>query len=311
MLSLLLAFAVTGLCLETRLMTPAELRKRVLMTPVSDFAKFPIFVHTPDFVLASSEVGPPFSLRGQDKSGRHWQVILRDAVRGVWQSAARAQRTYYFAGYTGAAGSGPATWILVLSFDERGQPVPFFITTHGSYDDKGIEDVLVLDGSGPELQEQSYWGNIRDDPGYYVTALYQQRGCYWYRSDGRRGTHVFPAFEKWSVMWKDRPAELVDNPHSKWSVRDSTSDPATGIQTKIIGAEDNAIHVSPEVGCEFVSHEVLVEDSAKGRIINLQPTLQELASLAKRHESVVLTGLYRWPSGRGCDASILWVTTGR
>ena len=66
-------------------------------------------------------------------------------------------RTYYFAGYTRAAGSGPATWILALLFDEAGRPVPFFVTTRGGYDAKGIENILHLDGSGPELLEQSYW----------------------------------------------------------------------------------------------------------------------------------------------------------
>ena len=107
LLSLLLAFAVTGLCLETRLMTPAELRKRVLLTPVSDFAKLPIFVHTPDFVLASSKVGPLFSLRAQDKTGRHWRVVLRDAVRGAWQSGAQPQRTYYLPGTLAPLGAAP------------------------------------------------------------------------------------------------------------------------------------------------------------------------------------------------------------
>lgn len=291
-------------------MTPTELRKRVLMTSLSDFEKFPISVRTPDFVLTSSEVGPIFSVRGQDKRGQRWQVILRDAVRGAWQSGVRERRTYYFAGYTGAAGSGPATWILALSFDEGGKPVPFFVTTHGGYSAKGVEDVLDLDGTGPELLEQSYWGNIRDDPGYYVTALYQQRGSYWYRSDGRHGTHVFPTFEKWSVMWKDRSAQLLDNPPSNRPVRDSSNDPAAGMQTKIIGAQENTIRVSPEVGCEFVTPGILVADSATGRKIDLQPATQELASLAKTHASVVLTGFYRWPGSKGCDASILWVTTG-
>ena len=143
-----------------------------------------------------------------------------------------------------------------------------------------------------------------------MTALYQQRGSYWYRSDGRHGTHVFPTFEKWSVMWKDRSAELLDNPPSNRPVRDSSNDPAEGLQTKIIGAEENTIRVSPEVGCEFITLGVLVADSATGRKIDLQPATQELASLAKTHSAVVLTGFYRWPGSKGCDASILWVTTG-
>jgi hypothetical protein len=176
--------------------------------------------------------------------------------------------------------------------------------THG-----GIEDVLDLDGTGPEILEQSYWGNIRDDPGYFVTALYRQRGSYWYRSDGRHGTHVFPTFEKWSVMWRDRPAQLLDNPPDKRPARDSSNDPAAGMQTTIIGAEETTIRVSPGVGCEFITPGVLVADSATGRKIDLQPPAQQLATLAKTHPAVVLTGFYRWPGSKGCDASIVWTTT--
>ena len=168
--------AVTAFCLETKLILPGELRRQVPMTAITDFKQIPLSVRTPDFLLTSGGTGPPFSLQGRDKQGRRWRVTLRDASRRAWRSDAKGVRTYYFAGYTGAAGSGPVTWILALSFDELGRPVPFFVTTHGSYDAGGIQDVLDLDGTGPELLVQSYWGNIMDDPGYYVTTLYRQRG---------------------------------------------------------------------------------------------------------------------------------------
>ena len=309
--SFLLIFAAAGLCLETKLISPAELRKRVPMKSLSDFTRFPLSVRTADFVLASNEAGPLFSLQGRDKRGRRWQVILRDAARGAWRSDLGKSRTYYFAGYTGAAGSGPATWILALSFDEQGQPVPFFVTSHGSYDSEGVQDVLDLDGTGPELLEQSYWGNIRDDPGYYVTVLYQQRGPYWYRSDGRHGVHTFPAFEKWSVMWKGRPAELVANPLSERPVRDSSNDPATGIHTTITSTAENIVRVDPKVGCGELSVDVLVTDSQEGRKIDLQSDTQSLANLSKAHAPVTLTGLYHWLPGTGCDASVVWALTDR
>jgi hypothetical protein len=299
--------AITGLCLETNLLTTQETQKRVPMTHISDFVKWPISVRTPDFVLTSSEPpGPPFSLRGHDKRGRPWKVILQDAARKAWQSVDRGLRTYYFAGYTGAAGSGPGTWILVLSFDDVGQPVPFYVITHGS-----IEDVVNLDGSGPELLEQDYWGSMMDDPGYYVTVLYRQEGYYWRRSDGRHGAHMFPAFEKWSVMWKDRPAELTANPHPQRPVRDSSNDPAEGIHTTISSAQGSSIRVTPAVGCKEVDVQVLVTDSAKGRRIDLQPETGSLVNLARAHTSVSLTGLYRWPGGKDCDASIVWAIADR
>ena len=159
------------------------------------------------------------------------------------------------------------------------------MVTHGSYDAKGVEDVLDLDPSGPELLEQDYWGNLMDDPGYYVTTLYQQRGPYWYRSDGRHGSHVFPAFEKWSVMWSGRPPELVASAPHKRPLRDSSNDPAAGIHTKILGTTESLVRVSPEVGWESVHVSVFVTDSADGRTIDLQPDQQIACGVGARAEN--------------------------
>ena len=310
LVSLAVFLTATGLCLETNLLAPAEIQKRISMREICNFEKLPISVRTRDFLLISSASEPLYSLQGKDRRGKRWLVILNDAARGAWSSDASGYRTYYFAGYTGAAGSGPATWILALSFDEIGRPVPFFVTTHGSYDATGIADLLDLDGSGPELLEQSYWGNMMNDPGYYVTTLYRQRGPFWYRSDGRHGAHFFPAFEKWSAMWKNRPAELVAGAPFQQPVRDSSNNPAAGIRTRVLGANKYVIHVDPEIGCQVVRPAVSVTDSAAGRKVDLQPNPEELAALAAARSTAILTGLYRWPGGRECDASILWISTG-
>ncbi len=308
-LSFLFVLASAGTCLETKLISPTELGKRVLMTEITDFTRVPLFVRTPDFLLSLDDVGSMFQLRGRDKRGRRWQVILRDAVREAWSCKVRGSRTYYFAGYTGGAGLAPETWILVISFDEAGRPVPFFVITHGSYDSNGIEDVLDLDGNGPELLEQSYWRSMQDDPGYYVTSLYQKRGPYWYRSDGRHGEHIFPAFEKWSVLWKDRPAELVADPRTE-SVRDSGNDPAGGTHTKIIGVAGTRVRVGRETACESVGVNGVVIDSANGRRIDFQLAPGSLSALAREGKDVVLTGLYRWAGHAECDSSIMWISAG-
>jgi hypothetical protein len=299
--------AITACCLETSLLLPSELRKRVPMAKITDFKKSPLFVRTPDFLLASSDTGPPFSLQGRDKRGRDWRVRLRDASRGAWRSETNGRRTYYFVGYTGAAGMGPATWILALSFDKIGRPVPFVVTTHG-----GIEDVLDLDGTGAELLVQDYQGTRMDDPGYYVTTLYQQRGLYWYRSDGQHGAHTFPTSEKWSVMWKDQPAVLMTPPVFKGAVGDSSNDPAAGVRTGIMSAvENNSIHITPSAGCSNVALAVLVWDTPAGRRIELEELNRSLKTLAQARATVVLTGLYHWPKSTDCGASILWASTER
>jgi hypothetical protein len=296
-------FTIAAYCLESNLLSPAELRKRVPMTRLTDFTKVPVSVRTPDFLLTSSDSGRPFFLRGKDKRGHNWRLALRDASRGAWRSETNGRRTYYFDGYTGGAGMAPATWILALSFDEIGRPVPFFVVTHG-----GIEDVLDLDGTGPEILVQDYQGSRMDDPGYYVTTLYQQRGFYWYRADGQHGAHTFPTSEKWSVIWKDQPALLMTPPVFKWAPGDLSNDPAAGIRTVIISAdENNTIRVGPGTGCSMFGVDMLVWDTPTGRRIELQ----ELRALANARATVVLTGVNHWPKSTECGASILWASTQR
>jgi hypothetical protein len=296
-----LIFSAAGLCLETQLLTPRDLSKRVPMKLITNFGNLPVSVRTPDFLITTSTKTPLFRLHGQDKNGRPWQVLLRDAARGAWRSQTSLSEAYYFSGYTGAAGSGPQTWILALSFDAAHQPVPFFVVTHST-----IEDFVDFDGRGPEFLEQAYWGSRMQDPGYYVTTLYQRRGPYWYRSDGQHGEHVFPTYEKWSVTWKDRPAEAVPRPSSKWEVRDASNDPATGIHATLLRAEEHLVTVNPEVGCKSVTVGLLVTDSPQGRTIELEPRAESLLPLAGVRSQVVLSGLYHWPEGGECDAEILW-----
>jgi hypothetical protein len=299
--------AIVATCLESNLLTPAELQKRVPMTRLTDFTKFPLRVRTPDFELTSTQTGPPFSLQGRNRKGRTWRVGLRDASRDAWRSEANGQRIYYFTGYTGATGSGPATWILALCFDELGRPIPFFIVTHGS-----IADVLDLDGTGPEILEQDYQGNIRDEPGYFVTTLYQRRGNYWYRSDGRHGAHMFPTSEKWPVTSPDKPAVLMIPSVFKRAVQDSSNDPAAGTKTEILSVgEYNTVGVKPESGCEIVSPGILVRDTPRGRSIEMEAFKESLNFLAEVHGIIVLTGVYHLQGGHGCSASILWASTDR
>jgi hypothetical protein len=300
--------AMTGLCLETQLLTPFERSRRVPMTPLTDFGKFPVSVHAADFVLSSHDNSPPF-VRGKDKQNRPWEVRLRYALHGVWQSGEGESRVYYFAGYTGAAGLAPMVWIVALTFDSDRRPVPFYIITHGTYNRKGIDDVVDLDGDGPQILEQSYTGSRMSDPGYYITVLYQKRGPYWYRSDGKHGAHIFPTFEKWSLLWRqDRPAQLAPT-QAGLSVRDSGNDPANGVKTQLITRKDNTIRLQADVGCNDIDIDTVVTDTpAKRRIIFLEPT-ESLPALDKK--PVILTGLYHWPKSDSCKASILWATTDR
>lgn len=190
--------------LATNLLTSADLQSRPKLTKLTGFRERPLGLGTPHRALIEDE---HFYLMGRDKQRRPWRLRLPDASHGGWRGTGVEDATYYFHGYTGGTGSAPSTWILALSFDDAGLPVPFYFYTQGS-----IEDLVNLDGKGPQLLQLDYWGNIMRDP-------------------GRHGSHLFPAFEKWPVRWRDRPAILVSPPESKESPFDRSNDPAAGIAT--------------------------------------------------------------------------------
>jgi hypothetical protein len=254
--------AGSGWGLSTELLTTAELRTRVRPQRIADFNKTPFPVRTPHFTLTQGE---HFQLAGRDKLGRAWSVQLPDAGIGAYRGVGAEQNTYYFHGYTGGAGFAPPTWILALSFDDSGRPVPFYFFTQGS-----MEDLFNLDGKGPQLLQQDYWGNFWEDPGYYVTTLYEKRGAYWQRADGRHGTHTFPTFEKWSVRWEKKPALLVPKPVTEHAVKDFSNDPERGRRISLGVFDVGAIQ----------------DTRARHRI----------------------TGLERGSGGEACFAAILWTT---
>lgn len=124
-MALALLIAVTAPSLETQVIPASDLQKRVPMTTVFyQPASLNAAVRTSDFLVTMTDDGGKLA-RGRDKSGKQWQATLPAATHGLWKTDVNGIRTYYFAGYTGGAGMAPGTWILVLSFDGQGRPVPF------------------------------------------------------------------------------------------------------------------------------------------------------------------------------------------
>jgi len=208
------------------------------------------------------------------------------------------------------------TWIFILSFDEKGRPVPFYISGYAAYDSKGIGDIVDLDGTGPELVQQN-WAETNWMPdarsGYYITTLYQQRGVYWYRTDGQHGTRTFPLYEKWAMLPNTRP-QLVAAPELSSWLSDYGNDPRSGIRARILGLDEHGIHAGTELGCELDSIDLVVEDSRTGRQIEAgEPYASSsgtlLSGIARTRSSVTLTGVHRWPRTNLCVASIAWGTS--
>jgi hypothetical protein len=223
----------------------------------------------------------------------------------LWETNSNGRRTYYFAGYTGGAGMAPPTWLLILSFDERGRPVPFYVVGRAQYDSRGIDDVLNLDGTGPELLQQDWvetnW--MPDSPsGYYITTLYQQRGLYWYRTDGKHGESLFPLYEKWAIIPNTKP-ELVTGPTlPQVALADYGNDLRGGVQARVRSPDGRQIRVGSELGCKLDSVELVVRDSRAGREITIDP--RDLSA----DFPATFTGVRRWPNSDLCSASIMWAT---
>lgn len=297
---LLFLIAIAAFSLDTQVIPDSDLRRRVPMTTVfyqnSDLTRT---VRTSDFTVTRR---PDESVLVQ---GKRWRADLSPAMQGLWETNSNGHRTYYFAGYTGGAGMAPGTWLLILSLDERGRPIPFYIVGRAQYDSRGISDVLNLDGTGSELLQQD-WVETNWKPdsrsGYYVTTLYQQRGLYWYRTDGKHGQSLFPLYEKWAIIPNTKP-ELVTGPQfPQGFLADYGNDPRSGVRARVQSRDGRQLNVGPELGCKLNFDPLVVRDTRDGRQMRTDPS-----SLPTDFQAI-FTGVRRWPNSDLCSASIMWVT---
>ena len=294
---LLLLIAIAAFSLETQVIPDSDLRKRVPMSTVF-YQPFTGQVRTTDFVVTETE-------KSVLVQGKRWRAVLSPATHGLWETNSNGRRTYYFAGYTGGAGMAPGTWLLILSFDEKGRPIPFYLVGRAQYGSHGIDDVLTLDGTGPELLQQD-WVETNWMPdsrsGYYVTTLYQQRGLYWYRADGLHGTQSFPLYEKWAIIPDTKPELVTGLTLPQGALADYGNDPSGGVRTRVQSSDGRQIRVGSELGCKLNSVDLVVRDTRSGREMTIDPS-----SLPADFQAT-LTGLNRWPNSDLCSASIMWVT---
>jgi hypothetical protein len=148
--------------------------------------------------------------------------------------------------------------------------------------------------------------------GYYITTLYQERGIYWYRVDGRHGARTFPLYEKWAGLPNTQPQLVAAPDLSSW-LADYGNDPKFGIRSKILAMDDRGIHVGPELGCDLEFIDLAVVDSNAGRRIEAgyfyasRPgTL--LPDIARLRLPVTFTGVKRWPGTHRCVAATVWAS---
>lgn len=277
--------------LATRVIPETDLAKRPPMVTLAYFAE-PFHLRTLDFA-ATEAAGGSKVVTGRDKSGKEWQMILPPTTRGLWMTLAKGVRTYFFAGYTGGGGMAPPTWIVAVSFDRRRRPVPFYLRGWARYGKEGIQDLVSLDGKGPELVQQDWIEKDSDSQrsGYYITTLYQQRGAYWYRVDGKHGQKTFPIFEKWLIQPDTQPEEIAEPDDAKAWPPDYGNDPKFGKRITATAAS---------LGCQLQGVGLLVTDTNNGRLITVDPA-------PFRFSDAVLTGLRKWPGSDLCDVAEAWI----
>jgi|SRR5579872_1906663 len=289
-----LVLASAALCLETHVIPESDLRKRVKMTPIApEWIPFDKPFRATDFVISWQDES--WLVRGRDRASKDWTASLLPAARSLWRTDMDGVKTYWIFGYTGAAGIGPPTWTLALTFDSAGRPNPFYAIGYVSHLDDGIADLLDLDGAGPQFVQQDWVGTNWDrrdagaQSGYYVTTLYAQKGVFWYRSDGHHGATSFPLFERWS-RWAGAPPQLVPMPpdfKTEW-IPDYSNDPANGVRN---------------AGCNVEGVDVVVRDSSRGREIEMRDLSRTDAPAG------IATGIRRRTDG--CRISVLWSTSNR
>lgn len=154
---------------------------------------------------------------GPDRGGQHFRVELRTFARGcsAWSADLDRDgvRDLVLVGATGGIGLAPTTRLTALLFDGAGRPVPWEVDGFYEVDDRGVGDMLDLDGDGrAELVRMSF------SDGYWVTVPYEAQAARWHLRVGDHGDRVYPLYTRFtrrpnhepSDPWPDRSPFVED-----------------------------------------------------------------------------------------------------
>lgn len=144
-------------------------------------------------------------ITGKDKGGGAWRVRLGNlAGYGAHLYAADLDgdkvQDLVIVSPTGGNGLAPTTSLVALTFDGKGRPVLFDVGGYFQEDDRGVFDLLDLDGDGrAELLYMNF------DDGYWITTLYEAEGGHWRRLEGTHGRHTYPLYTRFTNRPNRRP----------------------------------------------------------------------------------------------------------
>ena len=139
------------------------------------------------------------AIAGEDRGGAAWSVrlgnmALPNASRFYAADFDRDGVTDLVVFFpTGGSGLAPTGHLFFLTFDGRGRPAPFEVEGYFQLDERGMLDLLDLDGDRrAELVHMNHGG------GYWVTNLYEAEGGGWRKVAGRHARRSYPLYTRFT-----------------------------------------------------------------------------------------------------------------
>jgi hypothetical protein len=208
---------------------------------------------------------------GTDVAGKRWIVTGGGMMGGALYSADldhNGRTDIIYAAYTGGNGLAPPMHVLTLLFDATGRPVPSEMDGYFEIDERGLQDLIDLDGDGrAELIRQAY------DDGYWITSAYEARDAHWHRIRGEHASRGFPIYTRFTYRANRVPTTPAPGRHPE---EDDLSNDAAAYSGRLAAvhwanvsqSEDPKLHLSDGTVClpvAWYSSLVVISDTADGR----------------------------------------------
>ena len=208
---------------------------------------------------------------GTDLKGKRWTVTASEMMGGALYSADldhNGTTDLIYACHTGGNGWAPSMQVLTLLFDKTGRPIPSEMDGYFEIDERGLKDLLDLDGDGrAELIRQAY------DDGYWITSAYEARDAHWHRLGGEHGPRKFPIYTRFTNRTNRVPTTPAPGRHP---TEDDLSNDTTVFSGQITAvhwaniqtSENPEVELAGGVACRPVawySSMVVVLDTPNGR----------------------------------------------
>lgn len=230
-------------------LTPAELARSF---PLKAFPfGYPYVRKLGPTSISINHAAETVHFRGIDKSGKAWSVHVHSSTIGRLFQAdldANGELDLIYISSTGAAGAAPGQRIVFLCFDRSGRPVPAEFEGDIDFSERGIGDILDLDGNGhAEFLRQEI------DDGYWITSLYEFRDSRIHLVRTPHAGRTYPLYTRYTA----RPNKIALTPkpprHPRQSDLSNSSSNPSPIRLSGFQFDKTAmtLHLQPEEGQSY------------------------------------------------------------